>query len=126
MMRVGLDIVQLEGDVFQDILFQPINSLTVTNTHTSDVTFDLVVGPKLLSLSNTDSDAIYILKNIPIPTGSTFDWEANTFLRQIGLQSNLIRKYNKKRKVFEQLGGSLTFLIRVGSSQTADVLIRRR
>ena len=124
-MKVGLDIVQLSGDVFQDVKFLPINSLTISNTHTSDVVFDLVVGNKSLSLGNTDTGAIYILKQIPIPTGSTFDWEANTFLQQIGLQSNLIRKYNNTRKQFELLSG-LTFLIRVGSSQTADVLIRRR
>jgi len=87
-MKIGLDIIQLDCDIFQDVFFIPINSLTISNTHTADITFDLVVGPKLLALSNTDTDAIYILKNIPIPTGSTFDWEANTFLRTIG--TNLI------------------------------------
>lgn len=124
-MKIGLDIIQLDGDIFQDVFFVPINSLTISNTHTADITFDLVVGPRLLALSNTDTDAIYILKNIPIPTGSTFDWEANTFLRTIGTQSSLVRKYDNKRKRFEQLNG-LTFLMRVSSGGTADVLIKRR
>ena len=124
-MKTGLDIIQLSGDTFEDIGFLPINSLVVTNSHTSDITFDLVLGSKLLRLSNTDTDAIYILKNIPIPTGSTFDWEANTFLRTIGTQSSLVRKYDNKRKRFEQLNG-LTFLMRVSSGGTADVLIKRR
>lgn len=126
-MKIGLDIIQLSGDTFEDIGFLPINSLVVTNSYTTDITFDLVLGPKLLRLSNTDADAIYILKNIPIPTGSTFDWEANTFLKTIGTQSVLIRKFDNNRRIFELLQDrSLTFLIRAGSSQTADVLIQRK
>ena len=125
-MKIGVDIIQLSGDTFEDISFIPINALTISNTHTADVTFDLVLGPRKLRLGSTDTDAIYILKNIPIPSGSTFDWESNAFLRTVGLDSSIIRKYDNNRRVFDLMKDGFTFLVRLGSGHTADVLIKRR
>ena len=119
-----IDIISLSDDTFIDVGLRGIDGLTVCNTDTEDITFDLVIGPKTLDNKNVSTDAIFVLKDIPVPIGSTFVFDDNGVLSGAFSQGSKVNKYEvKRRKFLEQK--NFTFLVRVGSGHTADVFLRR-
>ena len=121
-----IDTISLNSNNFKDVGTDSILGVIVTNTDTTDITFDLILGPKLLHNKSTDTDAVYILKNIPIPSGSTFVWDDDTILSNIFNSGSIVTNYNDTRNVFTTLKNN-RFLVRLGSADfTADVLLKRR
>jgi len=119
-----IDTISLSGDTFVNVGLRGIDGLTVCNTDTEDITFDLIIGPKTLDNKNVTTDAIFILKEIPVPVGSTFVFDDNGVLSGAFNQGSKVNKYEiKRRRFLEQK--NFTFLIRVGSSHVADVFLRR-
>tara|TARA_Y100000592_G_scaffold96203_1_gene164260 strand:- start:2255 stop:2626 length:372 start_codon:yes stop_codon:yes gene_type:complete len=119
-----IDTISLSGNEFVNIGIRGIDGLTVCNTDTEDVTFDLIIGPALLNKKTTTTDAIFILKEIPVPVGSSFVFDDNGVLSGAFNQGSAITKYEYRRKSFI-VKNNFTFLIRVGSGHTADVFLRR-
>ena len=119
-----INLISLSGDKFKDIGLQNIISLIVTNTDTTDITFDLAIGPKTLHNKTSDTGAFYVLKNIPIPLGSTFNWDSDNLLSSIGDNGGLISEYKDVKSRFESTK-NLTFLIRLDTGFVGNVLIRR-
>tara|TARA_R100000995_G_C3455330_1_gene110266 strand:+ start:198 stop:572 length:375 start_codon:yes stop_codon:yes gene_type:complete len=119
-----INIISLSGDSFVNVGTQNIEGVIVTNTDSEDVTFDLVVAPSKIADSTSTTDAVFVLKSIPVPVGSTFIWDDDDILSNIFNGGSFVSKYNSNTKKFEDLKRN-TFLIRVGSGHTADVLIRR-
>jgi len=119
-----INLISLSGNTFKDIGLQNIVGLIVTNTDTTDITFDLVVGPKTLHNKNVDTGAFYILKDIPIPVGSTFTWDSNNILSSAGASGTSIREYKDIKSRFE-LTKNFSFLVRLDTGFTADVVLRR-
>lgn len=121
----GVDTIALSGNEFVNIGITGIDGLVVCNTDTEDVTFDLIVGPRLLDNKTDTTDAIFILKKIPVPVGSSFVFDDNDVLTGAFNQGSVVTKYDYRRKRFI-VKNSFTFLIRVGSGHTADVFLRRK
>ncbi len=119
-----INLISLSGNKFKDIGLQNIISLIVTNTDTTDITFDLAIGPKTLHNKTSDTGAFYVLKNIPIPLGSTFNWDSDNLLSSIGDNGGLISEYKDVKSRFESTK-NLTFLIRLDTDFVGNVLIRR-
>lgn len=120
-----IDTISLTGDQkFRDIGAESIISMTVCNTHTADITFDLIIGPKTLHKTTSVANAIFMLKDIPIPTSSTFSWDADDVLTAAFKSNFIIRNYKDNRSIFSDLKNQ-TFLIRSGSGHVADVVLRR-
>lgn len=119
-----IDTISLSGNEFINVGLAGIDGLNVCNTDTEDITFDLIIGPTLLDKKTDTTDAIFILKEIPVPVGSTFVFDDNGVLSGTFNQGSKVSKYeSRKRRFIEQK--SFTFLIRVGSGHTADVILRR-
>tara|TARA_R100000234_G_C4874074_1_gene124533 strand:- start:88 stop:459 length:372 start_codon:yes stop_codon:yes gene_type:complete len=119
-----INLISLSGNKFKDIGLQNIISLIVTNTDTTDITFDLAIGPKTLHNKTSDTGAFYVLKDIPIPLGSTFNWDSDNLLSSIGDNGGLISEYKDVKSRFESTK-NLTFLIRLDTDFVGNVLIRR-
>jgi hypothetical protein len=119
-----INLISLSGNTFKDIGLKNISGLIVTNTDTTDITFDLVVGPKTLHNSTSDTGAFYILKDIPIPVGSSFNWDANNILSTVGSTGTSISEYKDIKSKFE-LTKNFSFLVRLDTGFTADVVLRR-
>ena len=119
-----INLISLSGNTFKNIGLKNISGLIVTNTDTTDITFDLVVGPKTLHNSTSDTGAFYILKDIPIPVGSSFNWDANNILSTVGSTGTSISEYKDIKSKFE-LTKNFSFLVRLDTGFTADVVLRR-
>jgi len=121
----SINIVSLSGDNFVDIGVQNILSLIVANTDTEDITFDLAIGPTKIANTSATTDAIFVLKDVPITVGGTLVWDDDGVLSNAFSSGSFISKFDSKRKSFKTLKNN-TFLIRVGSSNTADVILKRK
>ena len=119
-----INLISLSGNTFKDIGLKNISGLIVTNTDTTDITFDLIVGPKTLHNGTSDAGAFYILKDIPIPVGSSFNWDANNILSTVGSTGTSISEYKDIKSKFE-LTKNFSFLVRLDTGFTADVVLRR-
>ena len=119
-----IDTISLSGDSFINIGLRGIDGLIVSNTDTEDITFDLIIGPTLLHDKSTTTDAIFILKDIPIPIGSSFTWDDNGVLTTSFKAGSILTKFESKRNRFVKKE-NLVFLIRLGSGHTGDVIIKR-
>ncbi len=119
-----IDTISLSGNEFVNVGLAGIDGLNVCNTDTEDITFDLIIGPTLLDKKTDTTDAIFILKEIPVPVGSTFVFDDNGVLSGAFNQGSKVSKYESRRRRFIEQK-SFTFLIRVGSGHTADVILRR-
>ena len=75
-----VDTIQLSDNNFVNVGRENIIGLIVANTHTSDIGFDLMLGDPVLAGGTVTTDAVYILKSIPIPAGSTFVWDDDNVL----------------------------------------------
>jgi len=120
-----VNIISVSGDNFVNIGTENIISLIVANTHSADIEFDLIIGPKLLENKNGTTDAIFILNKIPVPQGSTFVWDDDGVLSNIFNAGSVISKFDAIKKRFTPLN-NYSFMIRVQSSEVADVIIKRR
>tara|TARA_R100001443_G_scaffold1361_1_gene5132 strand:+ start:1258 stop:1659 length:402 start_codon:yes stop_codon:yes gene_type:complete len=119
-----IDTISLSGDSFVDVAKEGILGMIVSNTDNEDITFDLVVGPKSLHNGTATTGAVFILKEIPIPVGSTFVWDDEDVLTNAFNPGSTITTYESTRGIFKTVS-DYTFLIRVGSGHTADVTMRR-
>jgi len=120
-----IDTISLTGDnKFRNIGTESIISMNVCNTDSTDITFDLIIGPKILHKTTSTTDAIFLLKDIPVPTGSAFLWDADDILTVAFRPGFKITTYKDSTSIFSALKNQ-TFLIRSGSGHTADVILRR-
>ena len=120
-----IDTISLSGNNFKNIGTDSIVGIVACNTDTEDITFDLIIGPKTLHNGTSTTGAVFILKSIPIPTGSSLIWDDDNILGEAFKAGSTIRNYQDSRGVFTDIVNN-TFLIRVGSGHTADVLLRRK
>tara|TARA_Y100000401_G_scaffold73472_1_gene59487 strand:- start:256 stop:627 length:372 start_codon:yes stop_codon:yes gene_type:complete len=120
-----IDTISLSGNNFKDVTTGSITGLLICNTDTEDITFDLIIGPKTLHNGTSSTNGVFILKDIPVPVGSTFVWDDDDILTDAFKGGSVINNYQDKRNIFTPLENN-TFLIRVGSGHTADVLLKRR
>tara|TARA_R100001086_G_scaffold192221_1_gene109485 strand:- start:417 stop:800 length:384 start_codon:yes stop_codon:yes gene_type:complete len=123
-----IDTISLSGNTFKNVGVRSIDGLIVSNTDTEDITFDLFLGPFLLhNTTNTsvgDVSGIFILKDIPIPVGSSFVWDDNGVLTNSFKTGSLITNYESKKDRFVKKT-NFVFLIRLGSGHTGDVILKR-
>ena len=119
-----INLISLDGNTLKDVGASGIDGLIVTNTDTTDITIDLLIGPKTLHNKTTTTGAYFILKDIPVPLGSSFVWDDNGFLSSSGDSATEVFKYQTIKSKFEVCEG-FTFLIRLGSGHTADVIMFR-
>jgi hypothetical protein len=119
-----IDLISLSGNNFKDVGLRNISGLIVTNTDTTDITFDLAVGPKTLHNGTSDTGVFYILKDIPIPVGSSFTFDSDNILSSAGSSGTNISEYKDIKSKFEPTK-NFTFLIRLDTDFIADVLMRR-
>ena len=119
-----IDTISLSGDTFKNIGTDGIVGVLVSNTDTTDVTLDLVIGPKTLHGGTATTNAVFILKDIPIPVGSTFVWDDDSILANAFKTGSTVTSYQDTRGVFTKLKDN-TFLIRLGSGHTADITMSR-
>jgi|TARA_R100000084_G_C4612186_1_gene128694 hypothetical protein len=121
-----IDTIQLSDNNFVNVGTENIVGLVVSNTHTSDIGFDLMLGDPILAGGTDTTDAIFILKSIPIPTGSTFVWDDDNVLSGVFESGSLVSVFNTNINSFEKKKG-LTFLLRLDTgSTTASVVLRRQ
>jgi len=122
-----LDIISLSGDNLKDIGILGIDGLIVSNTDTEDISFSLLIGSKKLHDTTSTTGAFFILKNIPVPVGSSFVWDDNGVLTETSGVKTTIRKYQNigSRPKFIENNSKFTFLIALGSGHTADVVLKR-
>ena len=118
-----IDTISLSGDNFKNIGTDGITGVIASNTDNEDITLDLVIGPKTLHNGTVTTDAVFVLKAIPIPVGSTFVWDDDNILANAFKTGSTITNYQNTRGVFTKLKDN-TFLIRLGSGHTGDVLMR--
>ena len=123
-----IDTISLSGNNFVNVGLKSIDGLIVSNTDTEDITFDLAIGPLLLHNKSTTSvgedSAIFVLKDIPIPIGSSFVWDDNQVLTDSFKSGSVVTKFESKRNRFVKKS-DFVFLIRLGSSHTGDVILKR-
>jgi hypothetical protein len=121
-----IDTIQLSNNKFVNVGTQNIIGLIVANTHTEDVGFDLILGnPSLNGTTSTDG-AIYVLKSIPVPTGSTFVWDDDNVLSGVFEAGSNVSEFNNDIDNFSIVSG-LTFLIRLDEdNEAASVILRRQ
>ena len=105
----NVDTIQLSGENFVDVGNENIIGLIVVNTHTEDVAFDLMIGSPSLNGTTSTSQAIYVLKSIPVPTGSTFVWDDDNVLSNIFKTGSSISKYDYNKKAFENIDNNKLF-----------------
>lgn len=120
-----INLISLSGNNFKDIGIFGVDGLIVVNTDTEDITLDLIIGPKTLHNSTSSTGAFFILKEIPVPVGSSFVFDDNDVLARAGDAATEISEYKTIKSKFETVK-NFTFLIRVGSTHTADVVLKRR
>jgi len=120
-----IDTIQLSDNNFVDVGTENIVGLVVSNTHTADIGFDLMLGDSTLAGGTDTTDAIFILKSIPIPTGSTFVWDDDNVLSGVFESGSLVSVFNANINSFEKKKG-LTFLLRLDAGSTAASVILRR
>jgi len=125
MARISINLISLSGNTLKDIGLSGVDGLIVSNTDTTDITFDLLVGPKTLHNGTSTTGSYFILKDIPIPLGSSFVWDDADVLTNIGGRESIITEYKTIKSKFESIK-NMTFLIKVGSGHTADVVLKRR
>ena len=98
-----IDTISLSGNNFVNVGLKSIDGLIVSNTDT-DITFDLAIGPLLLHNKSTTSvgedSAVFVLKDIPIPIGSSFVWDDNQVLTDSFKAGSIITKFESKRNRF--------------------------
>ena len=123
-----IDTISLSGNSFINIGLKGVDGLIVSNTDTTDITFDLAIGPLLLHKKSTTSigedSAVFILKDIPIPIGSSFVWDDNQVLTDSFKAGSIVTKFESKKNKFVRKS-NFVFLIRLGSSHTGDVVLKR-
>ena len=119
-----INLISLSGNTFKDIGLKNISGLVVTNTDTTDITFDLVIGPKTLHNGTSDTGAFYLLKDIPIPVGSTFTWDNDSVLSSAGAAGSLITQYSDIKSKFENVSNFI-FLTRLDTDFVANAILRR-
>jgi len=120
-----INTISLSGNSFVDIGTDNIIGIIVSNTDNEDVTIDLVIGGKILNGTTSTTGATFVLKDIPIPVGSSFVWDDDNILSGIFSSGSTVSKYDTLKRKFEILRNN-TFLIRAGSGHTADVLLKRK
>ena len=120
-----VDTLQLSDDNFIDVGTENIQGLVVCNTHDDIIEFNLVLGDPLLSGGTAATDAIFILKSVPISRGSTFVWDDDNILSGVFDRASTVNTFNANINRFERKKG-LTFLVRLSSSNTASVILRRQ
>ena len=120
-----IDTISLSGDNFKDIGTDSILGVIASNTDNEDITLDLAIGPKTLHNGTATTNAVFVLKAIPIPVGSTFVWDDDDILANVFKKGSSLTNYQDLRNVFTRLSNN-TFLIRLGSGHTGDVLLKRR
>ena len=123
-----IDTISLSGNNFVNVGLKSIDGLIVSNTDTEDITFDLAIGPLLLHNKSTTSvgedSAVFVLKDIPIPIGSSFVWDDNQVLTDSFKAGSIVTKFDSKKNKFVRKS-NFVFLIRLGSSHTGDVVLKR-
>lgn len=121
-----IDTIQLSGNNFVNVGTQNITGLIVSNTHTDNIGFDLILGDPTLAGGTATTDAIFILKSIPIVTGSTFIWDDDNVLSGVFDKGGSISVFNTDISSFVKKNG-LTFLLRLDTASTsASVVLRRQ
>jgi len=120
-----IDTLQLTDNNFINVGTENIIGLIVANTHTADVGFDLILGDPTLAGGTATTDAVFILKSIPIPTGSTFVWDDDNVLSGVFDSGSLVSTFNTNINSFEKKSG-LTFLVRLDAASTAASVVLRR
>ena len=121
-----IDTIQLSSNKFVDVGTSNIIGLIVANTHTEDVGFDLILGPSSLNGTTSTDGAIYVLKSIPVPTGSTFVWDDDNVLSGVFEAGSSVSEFNSDIDNFS-LASGLTFLIRLDEdAEAASVILRRQ
>jgi len=119
-----INLISLSGNTFKSVGLQNIGGLIVTNTDTTDITFDLAIGPATLHNKTVDTGAFYILKDIPIPVGSSFTWDSDNILSSAGSVGTTISEYKDVKSRFEKVS-NFTFLVRLDTGFTANAFLRR-
>ena len=123
----NIDTIQLTGNNFIDIGKQNIVGLIVANTYTEDIGFDLIIGKPSLSNTSSTTDAVFVLKGIPIPVGGSLVWDDDNVLSNIFKTGSTISKYDYNKKTFENISSDNTFLVRLDTaSHTGSVVLKRR
>lgn len=121
-----VDTLQLSDENFVDVGRENIQGLIVSNTHTDDIGFDLILGDPVLSGGTATTDAIFILKSVPISLGSTFVWDDDNVLSGVFDKGGSISVFNTNTNGFTKKDG-LTFLLKLEAASTsASVVIRRQ
>ena len=120
-----IDTLQLTDNNFINVGTENIIGLIVANTHTDDVGFDLILGDPTLAGGTATTDAVFILKSIPIPTGSTFVWDDDNVLSGVFEAGSTVSVFNTNINNFESKSG-LTFLLRLDAASTAASVVLRR
>ena len=96
-----IDTISLSGNSFVNVGTESILGMIITNTDTEDVTFDLALGPKSLNGGTATTNAVFILKAIPIGEGATFIWDDEDVLNNafgqhtIGVDTHVFRVSNR-------------------------------
>jgi len=119
-----IDTIQLSGTNFKNVLAENITGLLICNTDTEEITFDLILGPSSLDGGTSTTGAVFILKDIPVPQGSTFVWEDDDVLSDAFKSGNTISKHDGSSTFV--VTSDLVFLARVGSGHTASVILKRK
>jgi len=120
-----IDTIQLSSNNFVNVGVENIIGLIVVNTHTDDISFDLILGEPTLAGSTDTTNAIHILKSVPVPTGSTFVWDDDNVLSGVFEAGSSITLFNANTNKFEVKKG-LTFLLRLEVDSTAASVVLRR
>tara|TARA_R110002020_G_scaffold401640_1_gene611835 strand:+ start:121 stop:495 length:375 start_codon:yes stop_codon:yes gene_type:complete len=120
-----IDTIQLSNNNFVNVGVENIIGLIVVNTHTDDISFDLMLGEPTLSGGTDTTNAIHILKSVPVPVGSTFTWDDDNVLSGVFEAGSSITLFNANTGKFEVKKG-LTFLLRLDTDSTAASVVLRR
>ena len=120
----SLNIISLDSTNFKNVTTKNILSLLVSNTHTDVVTFDLAIGPIKNANSTSTTDVVFVLKDLAIQAGSTFVWDDDGVLTNAFTTGSKVLKFDANQNKFKDLKNN-TFLIRLSSAGTADVLLKR-
>ena len=102
--------------------------LTVSSFMTEANKITLIVDKADLYINfngTATTDAIFVLKDIPIPQGSTFVWDDDNILSDAFKSGSSVSRYQDTRGIFTPLKNN-TFLIRAGSGHTVEDLLTRR
>lgn len=123
-----VDTIQLSGTNYQEVGRLNILNVIVANTFTVDITFDLIIGDKTLSEGSSSTNAVFILKDVPIPTGGSLVWDDDGLLTDVFSSGSKINEFNENLKSFVEIKNKV-FLIRISAASgtpTASVLMKRK